>query len=67
MWFIGDSHHTSVSDIPDSWKIYLPLPVFTKLMTEALNQLNKNITVKGNDMLSFLTLTASSFPINGAY
>ncbi|RIA86032.1 hypothetical protein C1645_741146 [Glomus cerebriforme] len=60
----GIQNHKSTPNC--SWAANLPLSAFTKLMTEALHQLNGNIAVKGNDMELFQFLTAATLPINHA-
>ncbi|RIA79566.1 hypothetical protein C1645_845495 [Glomus cerebriforme] len=61
-------YNSNVDNItPDcSWAASLPLSVFIKFMTEALHQLNGDISIKENDMELFQSLTAINLPINQA-
>jgi hypothetical protein len=49
------------------WASNLPLPIFTKLITEGYNTLNENdFVIKGNDMELFHFLSAGTLAINDA-
>lgn len=48
------------------WASDLPLSVFTKLITEATNELKLNFTIRGNDLELFHYLTAGAHAIDQA-
>ncbi|RIA83097.1 hypothetical protein C1645_880702 [Glomus cerebriforme] len=47
-----------------SWAADLPLTAFTRLITEAVHQLNGDLGIRGNDMELFQHLTTCTFSIN---
>ncbi|GBC04014.1 hypothetical protein RclHR1_05470005 [Rhizophagus clarus] len=50
----------------ETWASNLSLPVFTKLVTEATNELKCDMAIRGNDLELFHYLTAGALTINQA-
>ena len=63
----ADRIRTFQKIIKSPWASNLPLPIFTKLITEGYNILNdRELATKGNDMELFHFLSAGPLVINNA-